>query len=1757
MPNAYTNDTFSTIYKDDYRDSDHYHRILFNSGRALQARELTQLQTIIQNEVARIGRNLYRDGSAVNPGGITVNNKYYYIKIDPTFNVLPDDPQVLIGNTFITTTVSPGIKFRIIDAYAGTETDPPTLYVSYLDTLSGTDSASSVVLDPVFVPNGAEFEVAGVYQFKAAAVGAAGTGTIAHVQQGDFFTKDHFVFTESQSLVLSKYSSFPDVDLGFKIIEDIVTAIDNPALYDNQGATPNLTSPGADRYRIRLELTTRDQIQNEDNFVFIARIERGLLVEEQSVDIYNDIYDKIAERTAEADGDFISQPFVISLDELNDSNLVANVSPGTAYVQGYRIDLPATKVPVKKSITTETINNQAIYPSYGNYVIGNPSNNTGLFNINTLQQVQLRSSINFGGTTLGTARVRGIEASGAAHKYYLFQVRMNPGENFREVRSFGTAASNYVNVVLDDVNASIYESTKNYMFFPLPRSRPSFTGLSDVVLTVQRYFEFSATGTTATVTAGGGDVFTDTNNWVLCKAGSAITTNATYSFGGSPQGSQVTIGNISAGNWQLVAFVQKADPVTSRTKGLEEDATETLSWAGRDIDPVSGVQSLELAVPDVIRVKEIRATDANGNDLSANFVFDNGQRDNFYDKARLILKSGTTISAANIFVKYDYFTHSASGNYFDVTSYDGAVLYKDIPDYTTATGVTFNLRDVIDFRPTVNTLGNFSGGTARVNPIPQNNSTITADVNYFQGRKDKFVVSPLKLERNLNRGQLKLIQGTPSLSPNPPDRPAGTLDIYNMELYPGTLNDSDLTLNLVNNKRYTMKDIGRLEDKINRVAEVASLGLLELNTSILTTLDSQGNDRTKSGFFADNFKDFSFTDLFAEDYRASLDKENDCILPRYYPNDTRLLFDSNDANNGFVVLKGDNLYIPYNTELLTSQDIASTFTNVNPFEVILNIGHMDLSPASDAWIETDWAPDAIIDKGTRVNNVGTKVIETRDWGGLVGSIVGGLIGTAIIGLTGGLGAGVVGSALAGLGSAGALTAAAIYSVPIVGSSILSQQLGSAIGSAIGGQVFKSSGVSNSDVITGDRVDFKYVGDKLLSSVSIPYMRSIKVSFRAQSLRPNSRHFAFFDGVPVSNWCRRENKFQRYSGTEQRYGNVYRNATEHPDGSTNLYTDSAGTLIGSFFIPSTSDLKFRTGTKMFKLLDISADSDNGALSSAAAQFTSAGQLETWQRQIESTRIVEVMTVIEKKKAWYCFWDPIAQSFFVNQRTYPNGIFLTDVDLYFQSKDVSVPVQVQIREVENGTPVEYPLPGAVKFVNSADVRIPGDTNNLNSIRANPTKFEFEEPIYLSPNREYAIVVLAESTEYNVYVADIYDFIIGTTEARVAKQPALGVFFESQNGTTWSPVQTRDLMFKINKAVFDPTGYVYLKNGQPPDKRLVGNPIETTSGSNVVKINHLGHGFIKNDFVTLSGLDESTLYGGVSGSIINGTHQIVALDWSGYKIELPEVALATETIRSGGNDLVATQNAMINEMIPLITNLQPEATSLSAQAKFTTGDAWGLGRGTDLNDAYDEFDYVPVELNNLNLIGTPMMVASRDNELEYLSGNASTTFLINMETTDRNVSPILDLQRSTLLTVENSIDWQLDYNTPMDYVPETEPSGGSSASKHITKITNLISSAVGLHVLFSAAIPNEARIDVYYRTAVEGENIRDKNWEFFEPSGSGAQGTGSMFLYREYQYLIGGQAGNMSPFTQFQLKFVMKSYNSSLIPRIADARVIALAV
>ena len=124
MPITKNENTFSSTYKDDFSEGDNYQRILFNSGKALQARELTQMQTIIQKQMERFGRNVFKEGSVVIPGGLQVDNEIQYVRLQGT-------PTLYAGD--ILTESGTNIKARVVDFIAATGSDPATVYVDYID----------------------------------------------------------------------------------------------------------------------------------------------------------------------------------------------------------------------------------------------------------------------------------------------------------------------------------------------------------------------------------------------------------------------------------------------------------------------------------------------------------------------------------------------------------------------------------------------------------------------------------------------------------------------------------------------------------------------------------------------------------------------------------------------------------------------------------------------------------------------------------------------------------------------------------------------------------------------------------------------------------------------------------------------------------------------------------------------------------------------------------------------------------------------------------------------------------------------------------------------------------------------------------------------------------------------------------------------------------------------------------------------------------------------------------------------------------------------------------------------------------------------------------------------------------------------------------------------------------------------------------------------------------------------------------------
>lgn len=1676
MPNTFTKNTFSSTYKDDFADSAGYHRILFNSGKALQARELTQMQTITQTEISRLGRHIFNQGAAVNPGTVVVNNAYEFIKLQETS---------LPSGTFegVTLTSSDNsIQCVVLEAIDAADGDPPTLFVRYTDTSSATPGETAVRVAAGETLTGGPSAVT-VQTTDTVANPATGQGTRVSIDEGDFFAIDRFVFAKAQSMILSKYNNTPDATIGFKVVEDIVTVSDTDALYDNQGTSPNKSSPGADRYRIRLTIANEADLDADENFVYVAKIVEGrVFTQVQGTEEYNKINDILATRTQEESGNYIAKKFELGFqnNEDDEAKLDFDISTGVAYVEGYRsvVDAPL-KITVDKPRTTATSNNNVVSANYGNYL--NVSGNKGLPDIDSFQKVNLRSATNYGGSTIGTARVRAITEDGSAYKIYFFDIRMNSGKNKQNVKSFGSSASDYFNVTLENTKAKFKETNDDTLIFPLPNERPK--SISDISLTVQRKETVALTngqGSLANLTATG-ETFADVDLWVASSADSDAYAPTIVSGGAASTSAEIGGGFTHTDHNVEVAFYVNKSQGSVRNKVLTE-TTETVT--------PDGDGNIQLQNVDIFEIIRMTNTDSDGTSVESSYTLDNGQRDTFYDRGRMLKKSGQSTPSGDVFVRYKYFSHSTSGDFFAVNSYTGQVDYGKIPTYTATDGTKHNLRDVIDFRSSVNTSGTFGSG-ARINELPRDADTVQFDAEYYLGKKCRVVIDRFS--------NVSVLESDPALEPEFPTVPANSMELYRVNLKPFTADAADLEKQRIPAKRYTMSDIGKIEDRLDKLEETTALSLLELDTSSFAVLDSDNNSRIKSGFFVDNFADQAKSYIEDINHQASIDLVRKHSRPMQAQNAISLKYDSDESTD--TILKGDNVYLNYTHKNYIEQNEVTGHVNVNPFAVVVAEGFIEMSPQSDNWIERRYVAD-------KDNPLQTRVIPSTT------------------------------------------------SRPLLFNDFIHNWTGQSVNLRLGQNVARQSGrqgdfdVDIIDRVIGDQSDRTFVADRLLDQVFIPYMRSKKIYFRAYNLKPNTRHWAFFNNVPVADWVRSET-FQRNSLNDSDYGTEHANASQHPGGKSNLETNAEGYVDGSFFIPSTSTTKFTTGSKEFKLLDISVAKDKNATSIAKTTFTSSGVLETRQNEFNNTRTITIGNVRNRRTrrddepTWNRNFDPVAQTFSVEDE---EGIFVTKVGVRFKSKDSAVPVMLQLRPTVNGIPSSHDIiAGGTKVLSPSQVSTSSDGTAI-------TYFEFDEPVYLNGNTDYATVIIADTTGYEVYVAKAGDLKLGSTESRVMKQPSMGSLFLSQNSKTWTPDQERDLAFTIVRAKFTVTeGYFVAENRQLPKFTLSRDDMLTANGSSTVTAYALGHGFQVGDKVVISG---STAIGGISAANINGTRTITDVD--GYGFEFTAGASATSTVLGGGSNIVITPNLAFNEAYPSIEQLIPPQTLAVHSAKFTTGKSLA---GSETSYTKDT-SWNTLTNNEQFIFDTPRLVATTENETEHMSSAKSMSYRIKMTTTSDKVSPLIDTQRMTMILTSNLIDKQAaaaasGFNVPLNYVAETNSRNGSALAKHITIPVQLAEDAIGLKILLAANRPSAADFDVYYRTEADDTNgnIFDADWTLVEKENT-IPSDDNRNVFRDYRYLVGGQNGTMDAFKSFQVKIVMKSTNSSKVPLLKDLRVIALA-
>ena len=434
-------------YFDDFDPNNDYYRVLFKPGYPVQARELTTIQSILQNQIEKFGQHFFKDGAKVIPGNTTYTDIYHAVELENTYLGIPVSSYAdqLIGTKI--TGLSSGITAIVINVLLPqfSERGSLTLYVNYLQS-STADNFTETFFDGELLATD-QTVISQLLGTSSIAIGdpfastiarnATSTGSAFSVNDGVYFIRGYFVNVQKETLILDQYTNRPSYRIGFFINEEIINSNIDESLNDNSQGFNNYSSPGADRLKISVSLFKKSlDDANDNNFIEIANVKNGIIkLKNDEYTQYNLLSDELARRTYDESGDYYINPFNISVKESLNDNISNNgvffaneftdggsipsenlalyqVSPGKAYVRGYEVDIiSSTFIDVPKPRSTKTIVQESISYNTGstlrlNRVYGAPKVGIGNTYVLSLRDSRVgANSTTAPGKEIGVARV--------------------------------------------------------------------------------------------------------------------------------------------------------------------------------------------------------------------------------------------------------------------------------------------------------------------------------------------------------------------------------------------------------------------------------------------------------------------------------------------------------------------------------------------------------------------------------------------------------------------------------------------------------------------------------------------------------------------------------------------------------------------------------------------------------------------------------------------------------------------------------------------------------------------------------------------------------------------------------------------------------------------------------------------------------------------------------------------------------------------------------------------------------------------------------------------------------------------------------------------------------------------------------------------------------------------------------------------------------------------------------------------------------
>ena len=1769
-------------YFDDFDIENQFYRVLFKPGYAVQARELTQLQTILQNQIEQFGDNIFKEGSIVKGCNFTTLNNLKYVKLEDraaSETVTFFDPEAFISKrtteviggietevdiVYVAVGLASGLSAEIISASRGFETRPPnlnTFYINYLNSASTEKqfrAGETIRIDRYKYKVGAlapgetnPFSTEqGVDQINATTKDPNPVGDSFGIQAapGIIFQKGHFLFCDSQIIVIEKYSNVPsDAAVGYRVQESLTTNLQDSSLYDNANGSTNQNAPGADRLKltpILVKLTIADA-DRDATFFSLIRYSNGNAVRIRDISSYNVLGDVTARRTYEESGNYVLEDFDINADR-KDGQLKALVGSGVAYVKGYRVENVGEEAfQITDVSNTEIVTSQPASFDYGTYV--DVTGFSGYINISMDTEQDLLDSSD---VKVGECFVSNLTPTRA----YIWGISLNAGKDFSDVAKIDAATTGEITVgnVLKESskNPFVFDTGMNYLYEAV-----------DIVLPIRGQTNATVNSNEFTLVAGPGEDFALNQNSILVVTTTGTQVNV-VNTSTALNNSQLTVelqnGVVSNGQSVVVYYDYRLVDATPNSKLSKEPYLK--------IDHVTSRTRFTLGFPDVYSI--ISITDSTGKDYTNSFRLNSNQKDRFYDLSFIEYiqgrpRPGNEQLTLQIKV-FQPVQQPGEDSFFCINSYPNTLGANDIPIYKSESGVSYNLRDCLDFRPHVDIIGgmNYNQSSASGAPIinaaalsaadsaqPTFSNTYTipaaqqfaqADLEYYLSRIDAIVVD--------SYGTFSIIRGEEERNPRPPAVSPDQLVVSEITI-PGfpVLSPREATqagqleysvrATPRATKAYRMEDIARIEKKIDSLTYYTSLNQLEQETQNLQILDENGLTRFKNGFIVDPFNNLSIAKVRDPKFNAAIAFNQKILTPSVRTFELDLKYKSATNASIFPPTASPNVVsLSRNAHIsIINQPYATEFRNcVSNFYNYRGIGN--LSPNFDAVYDTVTNPVVI------------------DFSQEIGDLVENLQ----------------------------------QFIPLTDARIGTNenQLQDAVRRARerGGTVTFTDIIADFNLTEGTT---RPVGDFVTNFQFRPFIAARDISIYVAGLRPNTLHYFFFDKVDVND--------DVCPGTIVDDANdVQRNGIF----SDSVSSDANGVLRAVFRIPPET---FFVGERVLEIADVDQyDSiDSGATSTAILTYRAYNF--SVEKAALSTRMPDSEIVTSTSNRSVTFrrppdggGDPLAQTFFVKKGMGrgSNTVFASKIDLYFKRKSTVNGVTVMLREVVNGYPSGVTIPFSKVHLIPSQVNVSDDASAVTTV-------DFKAPILLETEKEYAFVVMPDANDpnYLIFTSKVggTNLVPGNTQGQAVVQDwGDGVLFTSTNNSAWKSVQDEDVKFNLYRHDFnastgvakltnadhefftvdDITGQfrrgeiVYQEKGSPQTIGMTGTTITGTGFDAVYAVGD----YI---FVSDGGSANSEIYQAVdvtpteittnkpSPYNITGGQatSIVAGELCYYNPIEPEVmyikdssARSTKIFQSGSDiigfdtrataNIVSIDNINLSYVQPFISRVNDVVSKTTIEGEFippaNIGTTYRTAMKFNDNNYFNKEGVVLYSKTN-NLAGSLLF----EIDVNMSNGSNSTS------------SPLIDIETSKLLAYKYNITNTTD-----------------ESANYISKVVELAEDfdAEDFNLIVTGYKPIGAEIKTYIKAqnVFDSESFDALDWvelELFE----GVEvfsSTTNLNDYREFRYRIAdankdgsgvyqytSKSGTFKTYRKFAIRIELLSPNVHSVPKLMDYRGIAL--